>query len=149
MIVDCHTHIWDSPDQLGKAQLDLQARAHRGMEAGPNRRSIPDATIEEHQRASEPVDKSFVLGFKSRYAWLTAGVTETARSHQPTVAAQDPESRVNPGLEKIILPSGIQRPAACPDHQPSAPGTMPRKSFTRPSSLTNRRLDHGFLPAIP
>ncbi len=67
MIVDCHTHIWDSPDQLGKAQLDLQARAHRGMEAGPNGRGIPDATIEEHQRASEPVDKSFVLGFKSRY----------------------------------------------------------------------------------
>lgn len=67
MIVDCHTHIWESADQLGKALLDLQAQAHRGLEAGPDGRGVPDASIEEHRRASEPVDKSFVLGFKSRY----------------------------------------------------------------------------------
>jgi len=67
VIVDCHTHIWESPDQLGRAQLDHQIRIHRGMEPGLDPRGLPDASAEEHLRSSEPVDKTFVLGFKSRY----------------------------------------------------------------------------------
>lgn len=67
MIVDCHTHIWESPEQLGKARLDMQSRIHRGMETRNGEGGLPDASWEQHYRASEPVDKSFVLGFKSRY----------------------------------------------------------------------------------
>jgi predicted TIM-barrel fold metal-dependent hydrolase len=73
MIVDCHTHIWQSPDQLG--QLDL------GNSSPPsNRRPIrlsthktvwrsvvPAADPDHHWAQSATVDKSIVLGFKSRY----------------------------------------------------------------------------------
>jgi predicted TIM-barrel fold metal-dependent hydrolase len=73
MIVDCHTHIWQSPDQLGQLELgelprNLRARPAR---AGvPNRtawRSVPAADPEHHWAQSSAVDKSIVLGFKSRY----------------------------------------------------------------------------------
>jgi len=52
MIVDSHTQIWSSPAQLGRA-----ASAVRGLRA--------DET--HHLAAAEPVDKSIVLAFKSRY----------------------------------------------------------------------------------
>ncbi len=64
MIVDCHTHIWESPEQLGQARLRMEAHTHRGPDQ-PGR--LLDASAEEHLLASEPVDRSFVLGFKSRY----------------------------------------------------------------------------------
>ncbi|QOV89602.1 amidohydrolase family protein [Humisphaera borealis] len=92
MIVDCHTHIWESPDQLG--QLDLggamkpnrkrmsgsagqtAAAAARPAAAGapvapvPGKglwRSIPAADPDHHWAEATSVDKSIVLGFKSRY----------------------------------------------------------------------------------
>lgn len=68
VIVDCHTHIWETPDQLGQAQSEIAARLHRSFDSAP--RPLPavvDASTHEHLRASEPVDKTFVLGFKSRY----------------------------------------------------------------------------------
>jgi uncharacterized protein len=73
MIVDCHTHIWQSPDQLG--QLDLgesprstRARTPRLSPAGRTLwRSIPAADPDHHWAQSGAVDKSFVLAFKSRY----------------------------------------------------------------------------------
>lgn len=67
MIVDCHTHIWESIAQLGKAELQSQWRCHRGILAPADLDGVPDASIKQHLIASEPVDKSFVLGFKSRY----------------------------------------------------------------------------------
>ena len=67
MIVDCHTHIWESPEQLGTAQLEIQSRIHRGMVTRQGDNGLPDASTEAHLLASEPVDRSFVLGFKSRY----------------------------------------------------------------------------------
>ncbi len=66
MIVDCHTHIWESTEQLGRARLELQGCIHRGMEPTKTG-SLPDASTEAHFHASAPVHKSFVLGFKSRY----------------------------------------------------------------------------------
>lgn len=72
MIVDCHTHIWQSPEQLG--QLDLgdppRLARPRARLASPGRtpwRSIPAADPDHHWAQSGAVDKSFVLAFKSRY----------------------------------------------------------------------------------
>jgi predicted TIM-barrel fold metal-dependent hydrolase len=74
MIVDCHTHIWESPDQLG--QLDLGGGMHpvrkrvgRSASApGKNVwRSIPAADPDHHFAETAAVDKTIVLGFKSRY----------------------------------------------------------------------------------
>ncbi|HEX3356446.1 MAG TPA: amidohydrolase family protein [Tepidisphaeraceae bacterium] len=73
MIVDCHTHIWQSPDQLGQVDLGEQSRLNksRGPRSSPMGRtiwrSIPAADPEHHWAQSGKVDKSIVLGFKSRY----------------------------------------------------------------------------------
>src|SRR5687767_3205444 len=79
MIVDCHTHVWQSPEQLGQLDLgELQAQrtlAPRAKGAGASSRptnrgvwrSIPSADTEHHYQQSQVVDKSIVLGFKSVY----------------------------------------------------------------------------------
>lgn len=67
MIVDCHTHIWDSPEQLGQALAAVESRSYRTNASGNGIVGLPDASARQHYIASEPVDKSFVLGFKSRY----------------------------------------------------------------------------------
>ncbi len=72
MIVDCHTHIWQSPDQLG--QLDW-GNTPSGSRRKPTRiagekpvwRSVPAADPDHHWAQSRTVDKSIVLAFKSRY----------------------------------------------------------------------------------
>lgn len=62
MIVDCHTHIWESVEQLGRGT---------GLWKTNNRGGVPlamrKANADTHQTASKPVDKSFVLAFKSQY----------------------------------------------------------------------------------
>lgn len=73
MIVDCHTHVWQSPEQLG--QLVLGDIGRLGRTARPARivgdsavwRSLPPADPDYHWANSGAVDKSIVLGFKSRY----------------------------------------------------------------------------------
>ncbi len=72
MIVDCHTHVWQSPEQLG--QLDLgdlprprRPRIARAPVAPAAWRAQPSADPEHHWAQSALVDKSIVLGFKSRY----------------------------------------------------------------------------------
>ncbi len=67
MIVDCHTHIWESAEQLGRARLEIESRVHRGIDVRGRDGAPPDASMEAHLEASGPVDKTFVLGFKSRY----------------------------------------------------------------------------------
>jgi len=73
MIVDCHTHIWQSPDQLGQLDLGDAARPNRprGARLSPAGRAvfrtIPPADPESHWASSTVVDKSIVLGFKSHY----------------------------------------------------------------------------------
>src|SRR5262245_4866264 len=64
MIVDCHTHIWQSDSQLGQSFKDSGSgsktpRAPRSLIAEPNTRN--------HFAASGPVDKSIVMAFKSKY----------------------------------------------------------------------------------
>ena len=72
MIVDCHTHIWQSPDQLG--QFESGSGAARARKRQPRVsaersawRGLPAADPEHHWAQSGTVDKSIVLGFKSRY----------------------------------------------------------------------------------
>ena len=65
MIVDCHTHIWQSPEQLGDGALAELSRPT--VVAGQKLRLFPQADTANHLLASEPVDKTFVLGFRSRY----------------------------------------------------------------------------------
>ncbi len=73
MIVDCHTHIWQSPDQLGQVDLGEQSRLNKakGPRSSPTGRTIwraiPAADPEHHWAQSTKVDTSIVLGFKSRY----------------------------------------------------------------------------------
>ncbi len=72
-IVDVHTHIWQSPDQLGQVDLGEQSRlqkqrpARLALTGRTIWRSIPAADPEHHWAQSGMVDKSIVLGFKSRY----------------------------------------------------------------------------------
>jgi len=67
VIVDCHTHIWESPQQLGISEAELSSRRQRSARPLTGGEPWPDASMERHLAASEPVDKSFVLSFKSRY----------------------------------------------------------------------------------
>lgn len=72
MIVDCHTHVWQSPDQLGQIDLgDVPKRARGSVpRISPTRtvwRSVPSGDAEHHWASAGTVDKSIVLGFKSRY----------------------------------------------------------------------------------
>jgi uncharacterized protein len=72
MIVDCHTHVWQSPDQLGELVLGDLTRPGRPRTLRPaGERSmvhaIPAADADYHWSQSAAVDKLIVLGFKSRY----------------------------------------------------------------------------------
>ncbi|MDP9172720.1 MAG: amidohydrolase family protein [Planctomycetota bacterium] len=73
MIVDCHTHIWQSPDQLGQLELGEHVRPQRmrtprvSSTGKTNWRTLPAADPDHHWAQSSLVDKSIVLAFKSRY----------------------------------------------------------------------------------
>lgn len=75
MIVDCHTHIWQSPDQLGQLDLGDPPRTTRPRPAkvtNPSAtrslwRNIPAADPDHHYSATSAADRAFVLAFKSRY----------------------------------------------------------------------------------
>src|SRR5579862_1710729 len=65
MVVDCHTHIWQSPEQLGDGALAELARP--AMVSGQKMRLLPQADTANHLLAAEPVDRTFVLGFTSQH----------------------------------------------------------------------------------
>src|SRR5947207_4385833 len=65
MIVDCHTHIWQSPEQLGDGALAELSRPT--VVAGQRMRLLPQADTANHLLASEPADRTIVLGFKSQH----------------------------------------------------------------------------------
>jgi predicted TIM-barrel fold metal-dependent hydrolase len=72
MIVDVHTHIWQTPDQLGRADLGeptakaARRASRRGRNGAGGLKRIPPADCEQHWQSARPVDKSVVLGFTSR-----------------------------------------------------------------------------------
>ena len=72
MIVDCHTHIWQAPEQLGGALLGEPASLVKGVNrlGGDNLklwRSTPAADPDHHWAQNAAVTTAIVLGFKSRY----------------------------------------------------------------------------------
>ncbi len=72
MIVDCHTHIWQSADQLGQTDLGEASRKAKPsvLKGFPNKgawRTPPAGDPDSHWAQTGTVDKSIVLGFKSRY----------------------------------------------------------------------------------
>ncbi len=66
MIVDCYTHIWESPGQLGRVVEALRRRSRV-----PSGRSVgdqePRANATRHYAASKAADATIVVGFKSEY----------------------------------------------------------------------------------
>lgn len=62
MIIDCHTHVWETVEQLGQGTGLWDTRGRAGRYSAP-----PKAGTEEHLAATHPVDKAFVLGLKSHY----------------------------------------------------------------------------------
>ena len=63
MIVDCYTHIWDAVEQLGRCVPASGSPTH----FAPPSDGPLTATPARHLAASEPVDKTIVLGFKTDY----------------------------------------------------------------------------------
>lgn len=76
MIVDCYTHIWDSPGQLGRVADALRRRSRvpsGSFQAGQLRSDLgvgeqsPRANAARHLAASKGADATIVVGFKSAY----------------------------------------------------------------------------------
>ncbi len=66
VIVDCHTHLWEADSRMAKdAETALRQAVIGPSTAGPTRWT--PASLDELLAGSKPVDKSFVLAFKSRY----------------------------------------------------------------------------------
>ena len=74
MIVDVHTHIWNSSEQLGP---DATERIRRGI-CEPWER--PDASPEAHRQAMEPVDYCIVHGFVSKRLGANIGIDQVAKT---------------------------------------------------------------------
>lgn len=79
MIVDVHTRIWDSPQQLGDI-VTQQLRRHRHT---PWQR--PNASISAHAEAMHPVTAAIVLGFEAVALQAAIPPEDVARyvSHAP------------------------------------------------------------------
>ena len=74
MIVDAYTHIWESPQQLGRTVENLLPRAlgRRQVAASSIAQAeletgAPTASPPQHLAACEHADRTIVVGFKSRY----------------------------------------------------------------------------------
>jgi len=67
VIVDCHTHIWEDRAPAGLDRLEAWVPGDAGFFDREARARAHRATTDEHLEASKPCDKSFVLGFKSRF----------------------------------------------------------------------------------
>jgi uncharacterized protein len=89
MIVDCHTHVWQTADQLGRIELGDTTPVLRspGKTQQPAKRVVPNADPLEALNAEDSaVDKAIVLGFRSKY--LEASVPN---DYIAKYVSQDPE----------------------------------------------------------
>ena len=100
MIVDCHTHTWESPEALGRA-----VSLSRGTTSGGGEEPVA-AGAARHLAASEPVDWAFVLGFTSHYLGAQIAndhVAAFVRSHPERligIACVDP-SKPKEALDEV------------------------------------------------
>lgn len=79
MTVDCHTHIWEEPAQIGLNEADFESGRLRGCPHLSGGERWPDASQARHLRAAEPVDRTLVLSFKSRYLGIEIPAEAVAR----------------------------------------------------------------------
>jgi predicted TIM-barrel fold metal-dependent hydrolase len=70
MIVDCHTHIWQSTQQVALRGGASPARPGRALRPPEAAVWSQQAGIEQHMTACKPVDVAFVLGLRSRHLGL-------------------------------------------------------------------------------
>jgi uncharacterized protein len=67
MIVDCHTHIWQSAQQVGLRSGVRPSRPAHPFRSPDRLGSSTQASVEQHLAACKPVDAAFVLGLRSRH----------------------------------------------------------------------------------
>lgn len=69
MIVDAYTHVWESPQQLGRSIDHLVPRSPALPEAAEadGKHAPPTASPPQHLASCEHTDRAIVVGFKSRY----------------------------------------------------------------------------------
>lgn len=103
MVVDCHTRIWESPDQIGLGDAVFPLRGQPGLRPLAPDQRWPDASMGSHQQASEPVDHSFVMGFKSRYLGV-----EIPSAHVAAYVKQYPDKLIGvAGIDPTNLPDAL------------------------------------------
>ncbi|MCH7814906.1 MAG: amidohydrolase [Planctomycetes bacterium] len=130
MIVDCYTHFWKSPGQVG-----LDRDGNRGWPTLPPTSdggvTTIDASPDRHLAACEPVDKTFVLGFESAYLDVSIPndqVADYVRMHpgkligfagvDPTAASEAVEAVIRAHDELGMR--GLALAPAAQDFHPSA-----------------------------
>lgn len=107
MIVDCHTHVWSSREQLGR-----DAAAYLLRQGG---REDISATPAEHARAAACVDKTIVLGFRSAHLEAEISnefIAEYVASREDSmiaVAAVDPTEDGAASRAEALLEKGLFR----------------------------------------
>ncbi len=95
MIVDAYTHVWESPEQLGKSCEHLLSRLDRRRKAatGPDEKpplKLPSAATPHHLAACAPADRAIVVAFKSRFLEANipnSYVAEYAKEHPEKMVA--------------------------------------------------------------
>ena len=126
MIVDCYTHTWESTAQLGRCTPpDGRRQPMADRQVGPH-----PAGPSRHLAAAEPVDRTIVLGFKSRYLAAeipndqVAAYVNTHRQRLIGFAGIDPSNpqeamaELHRAREQLSMPGVAVAPAA-QDFHPS------------------------------
>lgn len=68
MIVDCHARVWESPEQLGGLAATVRERGgHRLPALAKSEKRPLDASTTWHRQCGKMLERSLILGFKSRY----------------------------------------------------------------------------------
>ena len=104
MIVDLHTHLWESLDQLG---ADAAASIRQMGEMPWDR---PVTNVDSHRLAMEPVTYSVILGFESRYLGASISIEQISKYVQLDpgkyigFGGVDP---MNPGFLAQVATSGV------------------------------------------
>ncbi len=127
MIVDLHTRVWESAEQLGAAVSEQLRRSKRR----PWDR--PDASTALHEEAMQPVQAAVILGLQSQFleAHITAEQVASYVACRPDKylgfagidpAAGDPEQAIDDALGLGMV--GVTMSSAAQGFHPASTGAM-------------------------